>query len=579
MGHQHKKPKQESVGFDFCQNGSIFASFCLEPLPEKVLNGAISRDLIYTENTMQAYPLNLLTTRNQSTRDTTALPLPVGAKPMGTSIGSTQPAPSSQHVIGTSIKPALPQMHLLIVDDDAPVGEACAEIAATLGFHVQMAGNVATAREIIASSAIDLVLLDVKLPHGSGLTLLEEIRIQHPEAIVIVMTAYATVNSAVEAMRIGANDYLTKPFSIEELSTILERSARRQVFDQESRTLRERLRSGSGPSNLLGNSAPIEKLYRILSKVAVNTHPVLILGEAGTGKELVARSIHANGPSPGLPFIPVDCGSLLPDLIEGELFGYVKGGVPGAVRAKTGLLASPEGGTVFLDEISELTPDLQARLLRALQEKEVRPVGGGPPSPVRVRILAATNRDIEAMVNKGSFRKDLYFRLNVVSLRIPPLRERKSDIPLLAANLLERARRGTGLEYTFSDESLHMLMAYNWPGNVRELEHAIERACALSSGPVLRPADFPSAIQNYSIEVTSALSPQAALPDFPEAPRPESSPSKLLSIAELEKQAILNTIRHVKGDKLHAARLLGIGKTTLYRKLKEYGIAEGPGIH
>jgi two-component system response regulator HydG len=465
-------------------------------------------------------------------------------------------------------------MHLLIVDDDKPVRDACAEIAAHLGFLVKLADSVAAAREIIAASPIDLVLLDLKMPGISGLTLLEEIRLHRPEAVVIIMTAFATVSSAVAAMRIGAGDYLTKPFSIDELSTVIERAARRRIFDKESRTLRERLRSGHGPGNLLGNSPPMEKLYRILSKVAVTTHPVLILGEAGTGKELVARAIHANGPSAALPFVPVDCGSLLPELVEGELFGYAKGGIPGALRSKTGLLSSPDGGTVFLDEIGELTLDLQARLLRALQEKQVRPVGGGPPLPIRARILAATNRDIETMVSNGSFRKDLYFRLNVVSLRVPPLRERKSEIPLLAAYLLDRARRDSGLAYSFSDDSLHMLMAYDWPGNVRELEHAVDRACALSSGPVLHPADFPSPIQNHLRDLASTL-PQTTFPENPAAHRDEGTPSKVLSIAELEKQAILSTLRQLRGDKLLAARLLGIGKTTLYRKLKEYGIGEG----
>jgi two-component system response regulator HydG len=526
---------------------------------------------------MQSHPLSFTSARETSSQTAPPLPSATGTDLSEALLASGQSAvalPKTQFL--DSIAPAVEHMHLLIVDDDAAVREACSEIAASLGFFVRLADSVATARDIIAAGPIDLVLLDVKMPRTSGLTLLEELRLQRPEAIVIVMTAFATVSSAVEAMRIGASDYITKPFSIEELSTVIERAAQRRVFDNESRTLRERLRSGQGPGNLLGNSPPMEKLYRILSKVAVTTHPVLICGEAGTGKELVARSIHANGPSANLPFVPVDCGSLLPELVEGELFGYAKGGVPGALRSKTGLLAAPDGGTVFLDEIGELTLDLQARLLRALQEKQVRPVGGGPPLPIRARILAATNRDIEAMVNNGSFRKDLYFRLNVVSLRIPPLRERKSDIPMLAAYILDRTRRDSGLAYTFSDDSLHMLMAYDWPGNVRELEHAIERACALSSGPVLHRADFPSPIQNSLLDVASTLA-QPSFPDAPDLHRADHD--KLLSIAELEKQAILNTVRQVKGDKLLAARLLGIGKTTLYRKLKEYGLGEGQGLN
>jgi two-component system response regulator HydG len=465
----------------------------------------------------------------------------------------------------------LPQMHLLIVDDDAPVRHACAEIATSLGFVTLVADSVPSARAVLARSPIDLVLLDLKLP-GGGLTLLEELRARSPETVVVVMTAFATVSSAVEAMRIGAGDYLTKPFSLEELSTVLERAAHRRAFDAESRSLRERLRSGKGMGNLIGNSPAMEKLYRILSKVANTTHPVLIVGEAGTGKELVARSIHNNGPAAARPFITVDCASLVPDLVEGELFGYVKGAAPNKVStaAKTGLLAAAEGGTVFLDEVAEMPLDLQTRLLRALQEREFRPLGGTAAVSLNARILAATGRDLTSMVETGRFRKDLYFRLNVVNLHIPPLRERKADIPLLAAHILERGRRDNGLTYTFADDALRLLMDYDWPGNIRELEHAIERACALSSGPVLHLGDFPTQLQNHRNLVERLQNDASASAASIESPGAE--PPAVLSIAELEKQAILNTIRELKGDKLMAARLLGIGKTTLYRKLKEYGL-------
>src|SRR6202012_651460 len=237
--------------------------------------------------------------------------------------------------------------------------------------------------------------------------------------------------SAVEAMRIGAGDYLTKPFALEELTSVLDRSSRRLHFNLESRRLRERLRTQKGMDTLIGNSPEMEKVYRILSTVAFSTHPVLILGESGTGKELVARSIHENGPNSSRPFIPVDCGALVPTLIESELFGHVKGAFTGANRAKEGLLGTAEGGTVFLDEIGELPLDLQAKLLRALQEKEVRPVGSTQARPISARVLAATNRDLATMVEQGRFRKDLYFRLNVVNLRIPPLRDRREDIAVL----------------------------------------------------------------------------------------------------------------------------------------------------
>jgi two-component system response regulator HydG len=464
------------------------------------------------------------------------------------------------------------QLHLLIVDDDPPIRSACSEIAGGMGFATRMADSVSAARAALALGPVDLVLLDLRLPGGGGLALLDEIRSSYPKAIVMVMTAYATVPSAVEAMRIGASDYLTKPFSLEEFSTVLERAAERRVIDEESRSLREHMRSSSGVGGLIGRSPAMEKLYRILSKVAHTSHPVLILGESGTGKELVARSIHNHGSSADKPFIPVDCGSLVPSLIESELFGYVKGAFTGANRSRTGLLAAADGGTVFLDEIGELPLDLQARLLRALQEKEIRPVGSNLAVPINARILAATNRDLSAMVETGHFRKDLFFRLNVVNLRIPPLRERKADIPLLAAHILDRIQRESSFTYTFADDALRLLMDYEWPGNIRELEHAIERACALCSGPVLHMTDFPSQIQNHrqhnmqaqSKTVGASQEGRQTLPDSPQ----------VLSIAELEKNAILNTIRQLNGDKLMAARLLGIGKTTLYRKLKEYGLGE-----
>jgi DNA-binding NtrC family response regulator len=469
----------------------------------------------------------------------------------------------------------LPQLRILVVDDDASVRNACAEIAKSLGFATQAAESVPTARLALAHSSIDILLLDLKLPGGGGLALLEDIRAQHPQTIVVVMTAFATVNSAVESMRIGAGDYLTKPFTLEELSTALERAAQRRAFDVESRLLRDRLRIGTGMGNLVGNSPAMEKLYRILSKVAATVHPVLILGESGTGKELVARSIHANGPNAHKPFIPVDCGSLVPAMIESELFGHVKGAFAGAIRAKTGLLAAAADGTVFLDEIGELPLDLQGRLLRALQDKEIRPVGANQSVPISARILASSSRDLTGMVETGQFRKDLFFRLNVVNLRIPPLRERKADIPLLAAHVLDRMRNENALVYTFADDALHLLMEYDWPGNVRELEHAIERACALSSGPVLHLGDFPTQMQDYQFHAQQSLQHRSnAQQSGGELSTLSTSDETgaVQSIAELEKQAILNTINQLNGDKLTAARLLGIGKTTLYRKLKEYGL-------
>lgn len=468
------------------------------------------------------------------------------------------------------------ELHVLVVDDDASVRHTCSSAAEAMGFAVASADSVARAREVLRHRKIDVVLLDLKLPDGGGLTLLEQVKALYPDTAVVVMTAFATVSSAVEAMRIGARDYLTKPFGLEELTTVLERAGQRVHFDRESRLLRERLRSQKDPEGLLGRSPEMEKLYRILSKVAFSTHPVLILGESGTGKELVARSIHFNGPNAAKPFVPVDCGSLVPTLIESELFGHVKGAFTGADRAKEGLLAAAQGGTVFLDEIGELPLDLQAKLLRALQEKEVRPVGATQARPISARVLAATNRDLAAMVEQGKFRKDLFFRLNVVNLRIPPLRERRADIPLLAMHFLARMERETGVERTLSDDSLHLLSDYDWPGNVRELENAIERACALSSGPVLHLGDMPTQLQDLRMQRAAEAmeTPPLTVEAVGVGRSAPAGDGGIVSIADLEKQAILGTIRQLKGDKLLAAKLLGIGKTTLYRKLKEYGITD-----
>jgi two-component system response regulator HydG len=470
----------------------------------------------------------------------------------------------------------LPPFRILVVDDDAPVRKACCDIAAGMGFIPLSAGSVPEALTVLRQQPVEMLLLDLKLPGGGGLKLLGEVKALYPEIGVVVMTAFATVASAVEAMRIGAGDYLTKPFALEELTGVLGRSSRRLHFDLESRRLREQLRAQKEMGGLIGSSPEMEKVYRILSKVAHSTHPVLILGESGTGKEMVARAIHDHGPNASKPFIPVDCGALVPTLIESELFGYVKGAFTGANRSKGGLLSAADGGTVFLDEIGELPLDLQARLLRALQEKEVRPVGATHAVPITARVLAATNRDLSAMVEQGLFRKDLYFRLSVVNLKLPPLRERREDIAILAEHFLERMQRETGASHLFSEDAMRLMTEYDWPGNVRELENAIERACALSSGPVLHMADLPTQLQEFRMHRGEAGQPAAgAAGDGMEAGREHAgADDAIVSIADMERQAILGTIRQLNGDKLMAAKLLGIGKTTLYRKLKEYGLAE-----
>src|SRR5579863_5772214 len=453
-------------------------------------------------------------------------------------------------------------LNLLIVDDERSIREACREVAQSLGYTVFVADSAEHAYRLLDLQSFDSVLLDLRLPGAGGLEALRRIKDRRPEAVVVVVTGYGTVQSAVQAMKHGAYDYVTKPFSLDELKLLLERVGSHLKLKSENRILREKVKSKQGFGGIVGRAPEMEKLYRIIAKAANSVHPVLILGESGTGKEMVARSIHYSGPFRDKPFIPVDCGYLVPTLIESELFGYVKGAFTGANQNKEGLMTMAEGGTIFLDEVGELPVDLQAKLLRAIQEKEIRPVGGTRRIPINVRILAATNRDLEQSVMQGQFRRDLYFRLNVLSLRIPALRERRQDIPLLIGHFLERMTRASGQEKVLSDEALKAMLAYDWPGNVRELENCLERTCAFTSGPVINITDLPHEIANLS------------LPETANGNGNGNGNAKIVPIAELERLTIMKAITELNGDKLQAARLLGIGKTTLYRKLKDYAAHE-----
>lgn len=441
-------------------------------------------------------------------------------------------------------------LNLLIVDDDRLVREACREAATSLGYRATTTDSADQALWLVESQSIDGVLLGLKLSDPVRVALLRQIKQRRPGVEVVVMTTNAAAQPAVEAMKAGAFDYLIKPFGLEEVKLVLDGVSAQLKAKVETRRLSEKIKC-NGFGGIIGRAPEMDKLYRIISKAAQSAHSVLIVGESGTGKELVARAIHYSGPFRDKPFVPVDCGSLVPTLIESELFGYVKGAFTGAMHSKQGLFAIAEGETVFLDEVGELALDLQSKLLRALQEKEIRPVGGAKPIPINVRMLAATNRDLEQAVGNGTFRRDLYFRLNVLSLQIPPLRERRQDISLLATHLLERASRAGGRNYALSDDAMQALVAYDWPGNVRELENCIERGCAMNSGPVIQTTDLPSCI-THQVERTSTRG------------------ERIAPIADLEKQAILGAIAQLHGDKLTAARLLGIGKTTLYRKRKAY---------
>jgi two-component system response regulator HydG len=442
-------------------------------------------------------------------------------------------------------------MNILIVDDEPTIRETCAEVAQQTGMKATTVASAEEALEVLEHSPVDIVLTDLMLQRTSGLDLLKRVHDTNPTLPVIVLTQYGTIDSAVAATRLGAVDYVTKPFRIEELRARLERAARAVELQQENQLLREQLRTRPGFGGLIGVCERMQRVYKIMQKVSQHEYPVLILGESGTGKELVAKSIHFSGPRKDRPFAPVDCSALVPTLIESELFGYVKGAFTGAQHGKQGLLEAAQGGTLFLDEIGDIPVDLQAKLLRALQEREVKPVGSTERRRIDVRIIAATHRDLESAIKSGTFRQDLYFRLNVVQVKLPPLRERKSDIPLLVTSFLDKFSDPQQPPRTISEDAMRQLIGYDWPGNVRELENAIERAVALGSGPIVQVADLPSNLQYPTTE---------RVPDK----------NELLPLEELERRAILRTLRETGGDKLAAARILGIGKTTLYRKLKQY---------
>src|SRR6266699_3868817 len=448
-------------------------------------------------------------------------------------------------------------MNILIVDDEQSIRETCATVSEQCGMKAFAVATAEEALEVLEHSAIDILLTDLKLPQTNGVELLKQVHGLHPDVAVVVLTQYGTIESAVEVTRMGAVDYVTKPFRIEELRSRLERVAKAVELQLENRLLREQLRTRPGFGGLIGVSMKMQRVYKMIEKVSQHEYPVLVLGESGTGKELVARSIHFSGPRRERPFAPVDCSALVPTLIESELFGYVKGAFTGAVQAKQGLLEAAQGGTLFLDEIGDMPVDLQAKLLRALQEREVKPVGSTERRPINVRIIAATHRDLEAAIRSATFRQDLYFRLNVVQVKLPPLRDRKSDIPILVTAFLEKFSDPNGPVRTISEDAMRRLTAYDWPGNVRELENAIERAVALGSGPLLHVGDLPSNLQQGSSDKLL-----------------ESN--ELTTLEEMERRFILRALRETNGDKLAAARLLGIGKTTLYRKLKQYGPESPP---
>jgi two-component system, NtrC family, response regulator AtoC len=446
------------------------------------------------------------------------------------------------------------KLQLLIVDDEQSIRRLCTTVGEAMGFVCSEAESAESALERLEAAPADIILTDLKLPNLCGTDLLRRAKELLPRAEIAIMTGHGSIESAVEAMRHGAYDYIEKPFRVEKLRQLLQRMAEKVRLVTENQFLRERVEADTNLDGIIGSSTKIQDVLRMVSRLKDGRTPVLITGESGTGKELVARAIHFRGPLAEMPFVAVDCGALVPTLLESELFGHEKGAFTGALKAKPGLFQSANGGSIFLDEIGELPLEMQAKLLRALQEKEVRPVGSNSKVSVSVRVIAATNRDLEASYKAGTFRKDLYFRLNVVTIHLPSLRERRSDIPQLVHCFLDRYAPGENIQVTAA--AMKAFLNYDWPGNVRELENCIARAVALGDRQKIDDTDLPAAIRG-----TGSISE-----------RPTGTPDSTTALAELERMTILRVFEQAGGDKKLAGKMLGISRATLYRKLKLYNI-------
>ncbi|HEY6302306.1 MAG TPA: sigma-54 dependent transcriptional regulator [Terriglobales bacterium] len=454
------------------------------------------------------------------------------------------------------------RIRLLIVDDEQTIRRLCMTVGESLGFLCLEAESGDAALMLLEEQPVHMVLTDMVMPRMSGIEFLEQAKRAHPRTEVAVMTGHGSVETAVQAMKLGAYDYIAKPFApLDDLRLFLRRMADKVRLVEENLYLRERSETEASLHGIIGNSTGIQNVLRLISRLKDTRTPVLISGESGTGKELVARALHFRGTMASRPFVAVDCGSLVPTLIESELFGYEKGAFTGALRSKQGLLQSADTGTIFLDEVGELPLEMQAKILRFLQEKEVRPVGSNQKVKVDVRIMAATNRNLDTEYKKGTFRKDLYFRLNVVTISLPPLRERRSDIPILAAFFLERLAPGRGVQ--LSSNAINALLAYDWPGNVRELENCLERAVALGDQRIIEVDDLPPAIVRSEV-----------LTEAPDSREFSGRADDLYAtdLEDIERATIERVFSKVKGDKALAGKMLGISRATLYRKLKRYNI-------
>jgi two-component system NtrC family response regulator len=447
---------------------------------------------------------------------------------------------------------------ILLVDDDASQRKVIEFWLREEGYSTLTAGDGKTALPILEERSPDLVVADIRMPGMDGLELLSRIRAINQDTPVILMTAFGTVNNAVDAMKLGATDYLLKPLNPDELKIIVRRALERQDLLNENQSLRKLADAGLRFESLVGCSQKMRDVFELALQVSRRDSTVVLTGESGTGKELLARAIHQNSLRSGKPFVTINCGAIPEALIESELFGHRKGSFTGAISDRVGKFEAANEGTVFLDEIAELKPELQVRLLRVLQEREIDKVGHSQPIKINVRILAATNRDLRKLIEDGRFREDLFYRLSVVTIHIPALRDRKEDIPLLADHFLQKWCSRYELPLiSISGEVLEILKRYNWPGNVRELENVIERLAVLNKGEAIRPEDLPLEVRQAKNRVANITL------ELPEGG---------ISLEDVEKEILLRALEKNRGNQTHAAQYLNITRKTLIYRMEKYGI-------
>jgi len=449
----------------------------------------------------------------------------------------------------------LQSSHILVVDDDEVACHLLREILAEEGYEVEIVRSGQEAVKKGEAAFYDLVITDLKMQDLDGLEVLKRYKQTSPETLVIMITAFGSIESAIETMNAGAFDFISKPFRESEIKIVVKRAILQKRFQKENEQYHKEFTRTYGLDQIIGRSRPMTEIYKTVAMVISTRSTVLIQGESGTGKELIARAIHYNGPRASKPFVVVNCAALPEQLLESELFGHVKGAFTGAVSSKKGLFEEAEGGTCFLDEIGDMSLSLQAKLLRVIQEREVRRVGSNKPVHIDARIIAATNQPLEQKVKQGLFREDLLYRLKVVPIMLPPLRERPEDIPLLSDYFLKGyCTEMTKTVFSFSPQAMDLLCRYSWPGNVRELQHAIERSVILTTNTVILPEDLPESIRHvYPIEND--------LPLFP-----------LMTLNEMERRYLIRVLRETRGNKSESARILGIDRRTLYRMAKRHHI-------